>query len=211
MPRRRAAFTLVELLVTVAIIAALAILVTAVAPGMMLRGQIAASLSNMRQIGTAFQAYANDNDFNLPGRVTSADRWPRLLLPYMPGGERTYADPGDPNNYVRRQQDPLSNGSNHTSYLMNGYNDLGAYGDETVVVKLTSVERPSQTILLGNQSGSGNFYMDTVEGNQSSGVLRKNVFNDGANYLFTDGSARFLKESEYDDALWLVHKPAPGA
>lgn len=205
MTGKHAAFTLVELLVVIAIIIVLAGLLMAVTPGVILRGKITSSLNNMRQIGTGFQLYANENDNFLPSRVQSSDKWPALIYAYM-RDRKAFADPGDPRNFLVTKTDPLSNERNNTSYIMNGYNDVGAYADESTTIKASSLDSPSQTILLANQSASGNFYMDTAEGNQSSGVLRKKVFNDGANYLFADGSVRFLAAKDLKDELWLVHK-----
>ncbi len=208
MRSHRAAFTLIELLVVIAIIIVLAGLMMAVAPGVMTRSKITKSLNNMRQIGTGFQLYASENDFYLPSRVQSSDKWPVLLFEYLKD-RKAYADPGDPQNFLVTKKDPLSNSANNTSYIMNGFNDVGAFSDETVSVKLSSVDNPSNTILLANQSNTSNFYMDFAEGNQSNGVLRKKIFNGGANYLFADGSVRFLKAEDLSDELWYVHKDQP--
>lgn len=205
MNRNRAAFTLIELLVVVAIIAVLIGLVFLMTPAMIKRGQATASLNNMRQIGNGFQMYAGDNDYNLPSRIENSDKWPRLLFEYLKD-RKIYADPSDPNNFLKTHRDPLANNGNNTSYIMNGYNDLGAYRDENVSVKINAVDAPSQTILLGNQTNTRNYYMDTEEGNQND-VLNKASFGDGSNYLFADGSVRFIKKDDYRDELWLVHKP----
>jgi len=207
MKKNAGAFTLVELLVTVAIIAVLVTLVTLMIPQLQLRGRMAASLSNMRQIGTAFQLYANDNDFSLPQRVKVGDKWPRLLVNYL-GGDlkpKVYAEPGNRENFLRTNSDPLSNGKNNTSYIMNGYNDLGAYEDPDVTVKTNNVDQPSKTILMSVQSGTGNFYMDFVEGNDRE-VLNLKAYGSGSNYLFMDGSARFLKVEDYDRDMWKIDK-----
>jgi prepilin-type N-terminal cleavage/methylation domain-containing protein/prepilin-type processing-associated H-X9-DG protein len=208
MNRNRAAFTLIELLVVVAVLGILIGLVALLAPGVIMRGNETKSLNNMRQVGAGFQLYANDNDFFLPSRVQSGDKWPALLLAGYMDDPKVLADPGDPDNFLIKKTDPRSNGRNNTSYIMNGYNDIGAYGDEKVAVKVNSLDKPSATILLANQSNSGNFYMDTAEGNQNSGVLRKNVFDGGANYLFADGSVHFIKAKDLTDDLWYVHKDA---
>jgi prepilin-type N-terminal cleavage/methylation domain-containing protein/prepilin-type processing-associated H-X9-DG protein len=205
MIRKRSAFTLIELLVVITIIAILVGLLMMAVPRLMLRAKINASANNMRQVGTGFQVYANENDFNVPSRIRTSDKWPSLIYGYLQD-VKVYADPSDPGNFIAKKADPLSNDTNNTSYIMNGYNDLGAYDDETVVVRTSNLDKPSETILLANQSNSGNFYMDTAEGNQSSGVLRTKTINDGANYLFADGSVRFIAAKDLKDELWLVHK-----
>jgi len=199
----RCGFTLLELLISMSIIAILAVMVTRMAPGILGRAKEVQSLNNLRQVGLAFRLYANDHDANLPQRVTTSEKWPVLLQEYLKT-PKVYADPGDPKNYLTTGADPFSNARNQTSYIMNGYNDLGAYSDETVVVKLPAINGQTRVILAAIQFGTGNFYMDFVEGNQTS-VLNKTAYRNGSNYLFTDGSARFLKLEEYDDRLWLVN------
>jgi prepilin-type processing-associated H-X9-DG protein len=168
----------------------------------------AKSLSNLRQLGVALISFASENNQLLPGRVQTSDRWPRLLHPYLDGDVRVFADPGDPAAFPITGADPLANDRNATSYILNGFNDLGAFEDESVTVSLARVERPSQTILMSLQSGTGNFYMDFAEGNQDS-VLNRASYGRGSNYLFADGSARFLSTADYRDELWLVDKSAP--
>ncbi len=216
--RDRSAFTLIELLIVTTIIAVLAALIVASIPGFIERGKMGKSLNNLRQIGVGFQLYANENDFSLPSRVRSGVKWPTLLIEYLGNDPKVYADPADEQNYVVRDKNPLSNGPNNTSYIMNGYNDLGAFDDPTVTIRANAIEQPSRTILVAAQSHSGNFYMDFVEENQNK-VLNKRLYGDGSTYLFTDGSSRFLKEEDYNgpapagaatanygDWLWLVSK-----
>ena len=208
MNRARAAFTLIELLVVITIIGILATLILVGVPAIMERGRQTASLNNMRQVGAAFQLYANDNDMRLPSRVSTGDRWPRLLQPYLQD-VKVYADPSDATNFLLRKTDPLTNQPNNTSYMMNGFDDVGAFEDETVSVRLNGLDSASQTILLAQAIGHNNFYMDTREGNQND-ALKKEAFNHGSNYAFADGSVQFIKKVDYKDELWLVHKtPAP--
>jgi len=209
MNRNRAAFTLIELLVVVAIIGILVTLLTVAAPAVLDRGRQTASLNNMRQIGTGFQLYANDNEMRLPSRVQTGDRWPKLLNAYLKD-VKVYADPSDKTNFILRKTDPLSNAPNNTSYMMNGFNDAGAFEDQNVSVRLNALDKPSETIVLGPQKGHANFYMDFDEGNQND-VLKKDAYAGGSNYVFADGSVQFIKKVDYDrdsygDKLWLVHK-----
>lgn len=66
-PRR--AFTLVELLVAIAIIAILAALLLPVFSRTKAQGRQTACLSNLRQFGFALQTYASDNDGGLVGNL----------------------------------------------------------------------------------------------------------------------------------------------
>lgn len=208
---RTAAFTIIELLVVVAIIGVLAVVAFANIGNMRLYSQRTASLSNMRQIGVAFFTYAGENEMRLPRRVTdtnSTGKWPRLLADYL-GDVRVYATVGSSDNFIARNADPLSDAVNNTSYIMNGYNDLGAFTNDAVEVRVNHLDRPGQVILLGTpRSGSTHFYMDLLEGENGNheDVLDLTHYGDGANYLFADGSARFLTTDTYRTEMWLVDK-----
>ena len=60
--QRRVAFTLMKLLIVVAIIEILSALLLPVVGAMTNRAALAKSSSNLHQIGVAFQMYAGDND-----------------------------------------------------------------------------------------------------------------------------------------------------
>lgn len=205
--RRRSAFTLIELLVVVSVVLILAALVVAMLPSAKLAARRTNSLSNLRQLGIGLVAFAADYQNRLPGRVQSADKWPRLLLPYVGDNPKVYGEPDDLKCFLRTGADPLSNSRNHTSYILNGFNDAGAFNNEEIQISLLSLQRPTETILMACQSGTGNFYMDFMEGNQNT-VLNPKAYGNGSNYLFADGSARFLTAATYDDRLWLVDKTA---
>lgn len=222
--RRRSAFTLIELLVVVAIIAILAALVIPAVSGAMKRSLRTAALSNMRQVGLAFMQYAADYNFQLPGRVmdgvNSAEKWPGLLAGYDPGGNYS---PGD--DYIKNvkiyiapgytQVDTgrsdfarflTSNSPNNTSWIMNGYNDVGAK-TQPMNIYISLLSSPSETILLGmHKPGQNHFYMDFTDGDNTK-VLDLHAYGngDGAGsiYCMADGSSRFITQKEYQ-------KPAPG-
>ncbi|MFL6583831.1 MAG: type II secretion system protein [Chthoniobacterales bacterium] len=73
-PKRypRSAFTLVEMIVVIAIIAALLALAFPAFSRVMERGRVTQDLSNLRQIGIAMQTYLNEHDETLP----AASTWP---------------------------------------------------------------------------------------------------------------------------------------
>lgn len=203
---RRAAFTLIELLVVIAIIGILATLIISVTGTSRFISQRVACLNNMRQIAVAFQLYAGENDQQLPSRVNTGqgDKWPRLLYSYLKSS-KVYLAPGI--DTVTPDLDTLlSNNNNNTSFIMNGYNDLGAYNDPDVVIRTLTIAEPARTILLGMpKARDANFYMDVVENNQTQ-VLNLTAYGEGSNYVFADGSARFIKKDDHDLKMWFVNK-----
>ncbi len=207
--KERKAFSLIELLVVVAIIGVLAVMVVANWGNFRLYSQRTASLNNMRQIGVAFYRYAGDNDYRLPGRTKGTnDRWPKLLSVYL-DDPKVYAAVGDRSNYLFKGTDPLDNGRNNTSYIMNGYNDIGSLTNDGVEVRLSGLPNPADVLLLGSpKSGSTHFYMDMLEGKNGNhiDVLNLQLYGEGSDYLFADGSARYLKTNEYRVEMWLVNK-----
>jgi prepilin-type processing-associated H-X9-DG protein len=147
----------------------------------------------------------------LPHRVTNTNeshKWPRLISEYL-DNPKVYATVGDTNNYIFRNLDPLSDAANNTSYIMNGYNDLGALTNSTIEVRINQVDKPAGLILLGTpNSGSKQFYMDMLEGKHGNhqDVLNLKLYGNGSDYLFADGSAKFMTTNEYRPEMWLVNK-----
>jgi prepilin-type N-terminal cleavage/methylation domain-containing protein len=84
------AFTLIELLVVIAIIGILAALLLPALARARQKGQQAVCLSNLKQIGLAFEMYINDHDNRFPDR--------RDLKSSLPGGYRPWTSwpPSDP-------------------------------------------------------------------------------------------------------------------
>ncbi|MEY3897375.1 MAG: hypothetical protein RLZZ214_2896 [Verrucomicrobiota bacterium] len=72
----QAAFTLVELLVVITIIAVLAGLLFPLATNMRKRASSAISVANLRQVGASIATYASDNNSTLPGPILT-DNYPR--------------------------------------------------------------------------------------------------------------------------------------
>ena len=68
--RRRAAFTLIELLIVIGILAVLIALLAPAASAARHAATRVVCLSQMRQIGLAFLMYANDNRSHLPRSAT---------------------------------------------------------------------------------------------------------------------------------------------
>lgn len=207
---RTEGFTLIELLVCVGIIAILAASILPAIGIATKHAHSAGCCSNMRSLGVGFMSYAGDHDAQLPGRVTGSglDKWPALLLPYV-GNSKTYVDPGDTVATKVAYDDLVSNSANNSSFFFNGFNDLGHFTNPTATVMLQTFAAPGQLLLLGQKmNGNTQYYMDFDEGNEND-VLNKKAYFGGSNYVFADGSAKWIVASDYNDTMWLVNKAYP--
>lgn len=205
---RETGISLVEILVAVAIIAILVSLIGVNWQKLRTSTERSTATNNMRSIGISLRLYAADNDQYLPRRSIGEDaKWPHLLSDYL-DDVKVYAGIGDPNNYLVRDVDPLSDARNNTSYILNGFNDAGAYSDPSVQVRLTSITEPGKVIMLGIPiSGSRHYYMDVLEGmGNHHDVLDLTRYEGGSNYLFADGSVRYYRKDDYDPRWWLVNQ-----
>ncbi len=88
-------FTLIELLTVIAIIGILAGILIPTVSSVRVSARAAASISNLRQIGTALALYANDNKFQYPPvAIDSNHPWMRNedFVIYLPKNQSNYAD-----------------------------------------------------------------------------------------------------------------------
>lgn len=210
MPSRRA-FTLVELMVVITIVGLLAALAVPAIHQSLQRSKQAASLSNIRQIGMAMLAYAADHQMNLPARTTDplSPRWPRILHDFMLPDIRAFVDPSDPKPVSLDPQTFFRNNRNNSSYIFNGFNDLGTLHNPSIQVNLNRLAQPSSTILFSKKRHDrGDFYMDILEGPQGNhmDVLDWDTYGNTLHYFFADGSARWLTPAQYRDEYWLADK-----
>jgi prepilin-type N-terminal cleavage/methylation domain-containing protein/prepilin-type processing-associated H-X9-DG protein len=219
------AFTLIELLVVIAIIAILAAMLLPTLARAKEAGKRIACLNNLRQLSLAAQMYVGENQGTYPPR-SGTDRWPDRFYDSYGKSLKLLLCPSEITNT------PYSNGGSNSnnvadaaprSYLINGWNDyfkdalsaddFGNYmaGTYPTGLKENAIVHPSDTIVLGEKSDDhGDFYMDLLEGagNDFAGILdqARHDGQSGANYAFTDGSARYLKSYTdlYPLNLWCI-------
>jgi type II secretory pathway pseudopilin PulG len=213
---------LIELLAGIAILAILVALIFSFTRNSLAKANQTKSLNNMRQVASGLTLYAADHDGQFPPRQmdgdSGSDRWPKLVFDYL-GDTKIYAAPDDEENFIKRKLDPLSNGENNTSYIMNGGWDPGLGQDEVNQrpLRTMAIDQPSKTILVSAVFNDTNFYLDVSNGDHTN-VLDPRLFGGKSNcYVFMDGSARTISAEEYkelNDAgghpgyLWLINKDA---
>jgi len=199
---RKRGFTLVELLIVIAIIVALTAIAVPIYRSLLTRSHAVKCFNNLRQIGLATMMYAGDNNMTLP--VTSHQRraggvsWTISLQPYASG---TIA--------FKCAQD--EDAVRPYTYLINDYltpNPSGA--PQLDFSRLAKIERPSATLLFAEASASykntDHFHFSPYHGgvvpfSEFASQVAIECHGDKANYLFTDGHVESLTKKEVQSLL----------
>jgi prepilin-type processing-associated H-X9-DG protein/prepilin-type N-terminal cleavage/methylation domain-containing protein len=200
------AFTLVELLSVLAVIAILAGIAIPVVGQIQLAGKKTECLSNMRQIGLGLQLYANENNGNLPETTHTQqldESWIFTLAPYLGDVDEVRICPADP----KRRERLEAGGS---SYTLNSFLFVPKYGPfgeliEPALNNFLRIPEPERTYMAFNISdsaavGASNDHTHSDRWTDWNAVLadiEPNCFrlgnsnadhtNGSANYLFADG------------------------
>ena len=208
---QRRGFTLIELLVVIAIIAILAAILFPVFAQAREKGRAAVCTSNLKQIGTAFQMYAQDWDEHLCQSyfydLKTFDynlTWDVMVYPYVRMGVANNA-PGDRSkggDIYRCPSDPAPrpNGWKARTYSWNRSKGAGVDGG----MALAEIPTPSATIHLLEtpaENNVTNWAWGCVTDNpleQTMGIKGKaNTYPPmhagGWNYLFCDGHVKWLR------------------
>lgn len=144
---KRCAFTLVELLTVVAIIALLLAIIMPAMRRVKMHAKRLVSKNNMRQIGIAVSLYAEDNRGQFPLTThTESDEhktWIYTLAPYLGNVDAVRICPADPQGQTRLKH-------HTTSYVANQYMNpvyaLGQLIPSESFGNLYRLKSPSQTI-----------------------------------------------------------------
>lgn len=204
---RSAGFSMVEVLVVIALLAILAGLVLPAFTRPKGRAKRVVCLNNLRQWGLATKLYIADNNDSLPpegwpnppktpSKSTHTNAWYVLLpaelhLPsYYEMSWRTNpaAEP-EPCIWICPANPRRSNGNNLFHYCLNGYAD--GTGDKDRPLTLAAIAAPARLVWFFDTKnlpavGYWNF-------------VHTNLHSSGANFLFLDGHARTFRNTEYWD------------
>jgi len=206
-PRNRFAFTLVELLITVAIISVLAALLSVACAGARERARRVVCINNLHQIGTYFDLYCQDNDGYYPPYAYSfspgkSGNWVILVVPKktaqtLVGGQEAqnvYVCPSD--------MDPLEldcydeDGNPLTVEVSYAYN-LVLFMDG---YRTSTVPRPSDCSLAmdGDMQQVQGKWKDDPDWYEKVLELRH---NGGVDILFCDQHVLWMKDEDITDDI----------
>ncbi len=140
-------FTLVELLVVIAVIGLVAALGLPSLNSAIYGAKVAKCISNLRQIGVGMLAHANDNNGLFPTAWDTAQQksYSTFLVPYMQMDSVALSTV-----YSSPLSQPFTKAPSYWEPFNLSYSMHGLLGHENVDerVRLAAVKRPSETILL---------------------------------------------------------------
>jgi prepilin-type N-terminal cleavage/methylation domain len=139
------AFTLIEVIVVLAIIVIMMAMVYPAYTTISERAKATKDLSNLRQIGIATQTYLNDSDAVLPGSIVPAVTWMSQLTPKYLSSWKIFQSPFD-----KRASSQAGDGSTAISYGINS----NVYVNN-IAISATKITNPSGFILFAPAQAFG--------------------------------------------------------
>jgi prepilin-type N-terminal cleavage/methylation domain-containing protein/prepilin-type processing-associated H-X9-DG protein len=208
-PRRRSGFTLIEILTVIAIIALLAAILFPVFSRAREKARATTCLSNLQQLGMAFQQYVQDAGRRYPG-AGEFQKWGNGAHWVSGTNSTTEGLAGNNAPYDLSTTHPSANieGGALYPYVRNGdvYHCPSAkdgdikrvtYSMNCAIAGMNDVRlrTPSEIVLLVDEAhnNDGFFYTET---NNSTDTIT-DVHNGAGNILFTDGHAKSYTNGQY--------------
>ena len=185
----RRGFTLVELLVTILVVAVLAGLTGAAIQRSRIQADSAHCVSNLRQWGVALALYVADNSGYLPRRgqgiqqlaqINRPTDWFNALPPYLGLPQFQYYQPGQGANSVFVCPCATRSGGNY--FLPYGMNMYLSQWDQPQPDRMSMIPAPDQLAFLADAPGQ---YASTVPSAQPYSVIPRH--GGRANVCFLDG------------------------
>jgi len=228
--KRSLAFTLLELLIVVAIIGILAAMLLPSFARAKENGRRTACGQNLRQISLALAMYTGDNQDVLPLPQQPMAHWPEQLRRYY-SNPKLLVCPNDQSS-VFTAPDPLATNSDLSSrsYLINAFADyyVTQMGQTNMLtswkstpaflrMKDTAIPHPSETIAFGEKTNgsvvfelnlfqypTGTYLQNLAETRHNNPARTARV--GGANFAMSDGRVRYLPwgETTCPINLWAV-------
>ncbi len=203
---RRPAFTLIELLTVIAIIAILGAILIPVTSRIRHSSNRAQCIGNLRQLAAGVLLYANDHNGELPRSNHSAyahrqRSWLSTIQPYLGGPEGLKGKPLD-QAIERYCRCPGEEGRKRgSSYGLNVHFELSPEVDDyegapTVWRRTLQIPAPSHTILLAElrpDYEADHIMAHYWTGNVNGAEVDADRHNGQANYAFVDGHVESLR------------------
>lgn len=195
------AFTLIELLIVIAIIAILASLLLPTIAKAKAQGRKITCANNLRQFGQALHLYAADNDDYFPpegsGTSMNSETGWYIALPRQMGIATYNEMQWRTNPAAPLTRTPLlcpsntnrSNGNGLFHYCLNLHIDGTGAGDK--LVRIASISRPSLVVWL--------FDNGKLAARAQQNNVHTNIHGRGANISFIDGHVSHFRAAEYWD------------
>lgn len=197
--RPHRAFTLLELLVAIALVGVLAGILIPVTGAVRHKARATQCLSNMRQVGAASLLYVNDNKYRLPS--ASHDRAPDGTSRSWRETLRDYLGP----NFIGR----CPTRPDHIADTTYSWNDFLTEPTSGLGILSNTCRQPSATLMLAERlddNTSDHLHFRQYPRGVTPAAFRQNVRLDvhggtNSNYLFTDGHVENLAAATADKRL----------